>query len=158
MNLIGFSMRTKGGYNFLRRIWTVFTRFSLSDARTRRSLYSMMAAMQSYRVVPTFFVPAVVLRRHASLIAEVAQGGAEIGVHGYVHNDYRLLSTSAQYSQTCRAIAVFQQAGIPYWGIRNPYLGWTEESLYVYAALGFTYDSNEAILHDVIDRDCLPLR
>jgi peptidoglycan/xylan/chitin deacetylase (PgdA/CDA1 family) len=96
-----------------------------------------------------------VLRRHASLIAEMARGGAEIGVHGYVHNDYRLLSAAEQYQQTHRAMAVFRETGISYRGFRNPYLGWTEESLGVFASLGLTYESNEAILHDVIDRDRL---
>jgi peptidoglycan/xylan/chitin deacetylase (PgdA/CDA1 family) len=155
MDLICFSIRTKGVHNFLRRIWTVFTRFSLSDARTRRSLYAMMDALRSYSATPTFFIPAVVLRRHASLIAEVAHGGAEIGIHGYVHTDYRLLSAAEQYHQTHRAIAVFHETGIPYRGFRNPYLGWTDESLGVFASLGFTYESGEAILHDVIDRDRL---
>src|SRR5207244_13274021 len=39
----------------------------------------------------------------------------------------------------------------PNQGFRNPYLGWTEESLDVYASLGFKYESNIAVLHDVVD-------
>ncbi|MFL5702370.1 MAG: hypothetical protein ACJ8AG_06010, partial [Ktedonobacteraceae bacterium] len=44
-----------------------------------------------------------------------------------------------------------QSTQTPYHGFRNPYLGWTDESLRVFEALGFAYDSNEAILHDVIE-------
>jgi len=45
---------------------------------------------------------------------------------------------------------------LPYQGFRNPYLGWTEESLQVFTELGFAYESNEAVLHDVIDLANLP--
>ena len=55
--------------------------------------------------------------------------------------------------QTSQAIAVFEQTHIPYQGFRNPYLGWTEESLQVFSDLGFAYESNEAVLHEVIDID-----
>ena len=156
MNLVSFSIKTKGIHNFARRLWTVFTRFGISEARTRRALHSALDTMRKYDGAPTFFIPAVVLARHPKLIMEVAQRGAEIGVHGYVHNDYRSLSESEQYQQTRQAISVFQRTQTPYEGFRNPYLGWTEESLQVFTALGFTYDSNEAVLHDVIDLDLLP--
>jgi peptidoglycan/xylan/chitin deacetylase (PgdA/CDA1 family) len=156
MDLVVFSVRTKGVHNFGRRIWTVFARFGLSDARTRRALYSIMDSVGAHNAAPTFFIPAVVLRRHALLLAEVARSGAEIGVHGYVHNDYRFLSACEQHKQTEQAITVFRGAGIPYHGFRNPYFGWTQDSLGIFASLGFTYESNEAVLHDVIDRDRLP--
>src|SRR5205085_1218942 len=115
MDLVTFSVRTKGARNFARRIRTVFTRFDLSDARTRRALDSVMGALQAHDAAPTFFIPAVVLRRHAPLIAEVAHGGAEIGIHGYVHNDYRFLSACEQHKQTEQAITAFREAGIPYY-------------------------------------------
>src|SRR5207247_4358330 len=48
---------------------------------------------------------------------------------------------------------VFQRTPISYQGFRNPYLGWTEDSLGVFTELGFIYESNEAVIHDVIDLD-----
>lgn len=156
MNLVQFSIKSKGTRNFARRLWTVFTRFGLSEAHTRRSLAAIMDTTNLYGAMPTFFVPAVVLQRHVSLFAELARRGAEIGVHGYVHNDYRSLSHGEQYKQTEQAIVVFDYAGIPRKGFRHPYLGWTEESVAVLTALDFIYDSNEAVLHDVIDLDSLP--
>jgi peptidoglycan/xylan/chitin deacetylase (PgdA/CDA1 family) len=156
MNLVTFSIKTKGLPNFTRRLWTVFTRFGFSESRTKKALYSIINLLRSYNSAPTFFVPAVVLRRHIRLIAEIASKGAEIGIHGYVHNDYRTLSEYEQYKQTDRAISVFRHARIIHQGFRNPYLGWTEESLRVFAALGFTYESNEAVIHDVIDLSHFP--
>src|SRR6266568_4343655 len=156
MNLVSFSIRTKGVGNFARRLRTVFTRFGFSEAPTRRALDTVVDSLQHYNAAPTFFIPAVVLRRHPTLIAEIARHGTEIGIHGYVHNDYRYLSEDQQYKQTKQAISVFEGRQIPYHGFRNPYLGWTEESLHVFAALGFMYESNEAIFHDVIDLDRLP--
>ena len=105
--------------------------------------------------MPTFFIPAVVLSRHSTLLAEIASHRAEVGIHGYVHNDYRTISHSEQYKQTEKAISVFAEKQIPYRGFRNPYLGWTEVSLEVFAKLGFTYDSNDAVIHAVIDLDQL---
>src|SRR5947209_2228606 len=156
MNLVSFSIRTKGMHNFTRRLWTVFTRFGFSEARTRQALHTIISSLQCYKATPTFFIPATVLQRHARLIAEIAKLGTEIGVHGYVHNDYRTLSESEQYKQTEQAISIFQQARIPFQGFRNPYLGWTKASLRVFTKLGFTYESNEAVLHNVVDLNNFP--
>jgi len=151
MNLVSFSIRTKGIHNFARRLGTVFTRFSFTESSIRCNLYCLIDSLKRYNAAPTFFIPAVVLSRHPALITEIADCGAEIGVHGYVHNDYRTLSESEQYKQTEKATAIFEHLQLPYQGFRNPYLGWTYESLRVYAALNFTYESNEAVLHDVVD-------
>src|SRR5579864_8934611 len=105
MNLVSFSIKTKGAHNFARRLWTVFTRFGISEVRTRKALYAIVDSLRSYHSAPTFFIPAVVLGRHPGLIAEIASQGAEIGVHGYVHNDYRTLSAGEQYKQTEQAIS-----------------------------------------------------
>jgi peptidoglycan/xylan/chitin deacetylase (PgdA/CDA1 family) len=153
MNLVSFSVRTKGLHNFLRRLWTVFTRFGFSERRARRALYAIVNTVQKINAGPTFFIPAVVLHRHPRLIADIAGRGAEIGIHGYVHNDYRSLTEEQQYQQTRDAISVFEQVHIPYQGFRNPYLGWNEASRRVFAALGLAYESNDAVLHDVLDLD-----
>jgi peptidoglycan/xylan/chitin deacetylase (PgdA/CDA1 family) len=151
MNLIFFSIKTKGIHNFARRLATVFTRFGFTEMPTRRALRTVVDALQEYQASPTFFVPAVVLKRHPVLMTEIAGYGAEIGIHGYVHNDYRTLSGREQYLQTEKAIQVFRKTNMTFQGFRNPYLGWTEESLKVFSELGFTYDSNDAVFHDVVD-------
>ena len=156
MNLVAFSIKTKGVHNFVRRLSTVFSRFGISESRTRRALYTIICTLRRYKGAPTFFIPAVVLRRHPRLIAEIAHAGAEIGIHGYVHNDYRTLSRHEQYKQTKQAISVFHRTPLSYQGFRNPYLGWTEDSPGVFTELGFTYESNEAVIHDVIELDHLP--
>lgn len=151
MNLVAFSIKTKGAHNFARRLWTVFARFGFSERQNRRSLLALLQALQPYQTGPTLFIPAVVLERHPRLISEIVQMGAEIGIHGHVHNDYRTLSTSQQYAQTRQAIEIFAKTNTEYVGFRNPYLGWTEDSLEVFRKLGFGYESNEAVLHEVVD-------
>ncbi|GHO43279.1 polysaccharide deacetylase family protein [Ktedonospora formicarum] len=151
MNLVAFSIRTKGGRNFARRLWTVFSRFGFSEKRNRRSLETVIHELKRYQAAPTFFIPAVVLRRHPALLATISQAGAEIGIHGYVHNDYRQLHKDAQQAQTRRAISVFQDVKMPFQGFRNPYLGWSEDSIEVFTDLGFGYESNEAVLHEVVN-------
>ncbi len=155
MNLVFFSIKTKGLHNFMRRLTSVFSRFGFTELRTRRALYTVIASLEPYQAVPTFFIPAVVLSRHPALLAEIAGHRVEIGIHGYVHNDYRTLSHSEQHKQTEKAISVFEEKQVSFQGFRNPYLGWTEESLQVFIQLGFTYDSNDAVLHNVIDLDQL---
>ena len=54
-------------------------------------------------------------------------------------NDYWSLKNHEQYQQTKRAIFVFQIVELPYHDLRNPYLGWTEESLDIFTVLGFIY-------------------
>jgi len=148
-NLVVFSIKTKGLRNFARRVWTIFARFGFSERRGANGLHAIVDALEPYDVGPTFYVPAVVLERHPQLMAAVAARGAEMGLHGDVHVDYRLLDRTGQYEHTERAIATFERMGIPWQGFRNPYLGWTEGSVVDFAELGITYDSNEAIDHDV---------
>jgi peptidoglycan/xylan/chitin deacetylase (PgdA/CDA1 family) len=155
MNLVSYSIRTKGMHAFTRRLTTVFSRFGFSEKATQRALHAIMDSLKVYDAGPTFFIPAVVLRRHPALLAQIARRGAEIGVHGYVHNDYRSLNTQQQRSQTQQAVSVFEETGTAFRGFRNPYLGWTEEALPIFTDLGFSYESNEAILHDVVDLDSL---
>lgn len=155
MNLVTFSFKNKGAYSFARRLVTVFMRFGFSESKTRKRLYRLIDTLHAYGSVPTFFIPAVVLRRHKALIAGIVDAGAEIGIHGYVHNDYRYLNKYVQFEQTKRAISVFNETLTPFQGFRNPYLGWTEETLQVLASLELTYESNEAVHHDVLDRNAL---
>ncbi len=151
MELVFFSIKTKGIHNFARRLKTVFTRFGFTETKTQRALSTVVDALRTYHAEPTFFIPAVVLGRHPALMAKIGDSGAEIGIHGYVHNDYRALSAAEQHKQTEKAISVFNDTHTPFQGFRNPYLGWTAASLQVFTQLGFTYDSNDAVIHDVVD-------
>jgi peptidoglycan/xylan/chitin deacetylase (PgdA/CDA1 family) len=151
MNLVSYSIKTKGVHAFTRRLATVFTRFGFSETASQRALYAIIDSLRDYNAAPTFFIPAVVLRRHPELIARIARAGAEIGIHGYVHNDYRALNAQQQRQQTQQAISVFQDTRTAFQGFRNPYLGWTQESLRVFRDLGLAYESNEAVIHNLID-------
>jgi len=148
-NLFIFSIKTKGLRNFLRRVHTIFTRFGFSERRGANGLHAIVDALEPYGAGPTFYVPGVVLQRHPQLMAGIAARGAEIGLHGDVHVDYRLLDRAGQYEHTERAIAIFDRHSMPWQGFRNPYLGWTSGSVVDCAELGVAYDSNEAVDHDI---------
>jgi peptidoglycan/xylan/chitin deacetylase (PgdA/CDA1 family) len=156
MNLVAYSVKTKGGAAFGRRLWTVFTRFGLTEGRTRRAVQALIAALRPYGGAPTFFVPAAVLERSPSLIRWARRAGAEVGIHGYVHNDYRALPRDEQVKQISAAIEAFRRQRVAFQGFRNPYLGWNEDSLEAFQQLGFVYDSNEAVIHDLIEPAKLP--
>jgi peptidoglycan/xylan/chitin deacetylase (PgdA/CDA1 family) len=118
-------------------------------------LDAIVETARCYGTAPTIFVPAVVARRHRRLMAQLAGKGAELGLHGYVHNDYRLLPADDQLRQTRRGLAVFAGEALPCSGTRNPYLGWTPDSTAIYERLGLAYDSNEAVAHDVVPVETL---
>ena len=48
MNLVSFSIKTKGIHNFSRRLWTVCTRFSFSEVRTHQALHTIISSLQKY--------------------------------------------------------------------------------------------------------------
>ena len=48
MNLVAFSIKTKGLQNFARRLRTVFTRFGFSEKKTRKALYTIIQSLQAY--------------------------------------------------------------------------------------------------------------
>src|SRR5258708_19223619 len=137
MNLVSFSIRTKGAYNFTRRLGTVFTRFGVSEAPIRLALHTILASLRKYEGAPTFFIPAVVLGRHPELISEIAQNGTEIGIHGYVHSDYRTLGKEEQYNQTKQAIPLFQKIILPIQAFHNPSLLFADKSHHLHASLPF---------------------
>src|SRR5437660_269746 len=59
MNLVFFSIKTKGAHNFARRLWTVFTRFGISESQTRRALHTLVNSLQEHGTAPTFFIQAI---------------------------------------------------------------------------------------------------
>src|SRR5258708_13269072 len=107
MDLVSFSIRTKGLHNFPRRLWTVFSRFGFSERRIRKALYAIIDTSREYSTAPTFFIPAVVLQRHPALIAKITRVGTELGIPGYVHNDYRFLNEYQPHTQTQHSISSF---------------------------------------------------
>jgi hypothetical protein len=78
MNLVTYSIRTKGAHNFVRRFWTVFTRLGVSERPIQQALHAIMDPPQQYNGAPTFIIPAVALGRCLSLIVEIARDSAEI--------------------------------------------------------------------------------
>src|SRR5260370_7644958 len=104
MNLVSFSIRTKGSYNFARRLRTVFTRFGFSESPIRHALYTIIDTLQRYNGAPTFFIPAVVLGRHPALIPHIITDGVEISIHSYFPNDNLHFSKHNHFTHTTQPI------------------------------------------------------
>ncbi len=60
MNLVAFSIKTQGLHNFARRLWTVFTRFGVSETKTKIALQTVI---DSLRITE----PSRKLRRHSTI-------------------------------------------------------------------------------------------
>ena len=84
MNLVAFSIKTKGARNFIRRLWTVFTRFGFSESRTRHALYAVVNSLRQYSASPTFFIPAVVLVNSSEKLPKSATPKVSRGGEFYV--------------------------------------------------------------------------
>lgn len=111
-----------------------------------------MAVTSAFGCRPTFPATAVVVRRHAGLIRRLAEKGAEIAIHGYIHADYKSLPPEQQKLHFDKAIRSFKRDNIPFVGFRAPYLRANGATMQAVGQLGFAYDSSQTIWWDVLDR------
>lgn len=148
-----FLSNSRGARNLLSRIITVLARFGFTGKNYWQLLEKYAAVAAGLGCVPTFAITAVVLRRHAEMIRELEKRGIEFAVHGYIHTDYRNVSSERQAKHFKKAVKVFEDTRVPYTGFRAPFLGINGKTPKVIADLGFPYDSSRIINWNVIDQE-----
>ena len=115
-------------------------------ARFRIGLDKILAILERHRTKATFFFLGWIAERHPDALRDVAQGGHEIGIHGYDHRLIYNQSAAAFEAELRRAVAaVRKHYDGPLLGHRAPSFSIREDSLWaleVLAKLGFRYDSS----------------
>ncbi|MEX2159794.1 MAG: polysaccharide deacetylase family protein [Dehalococcoidia bacterium] len=152
MNLIAYLMESRGIMNSAQRLPKIAVRFGISAGRMERALNGYIDTAARYGGTPTLAVTANLLERYPRIFMRVANRGAELAIHGYVHTDYSLLGYDEQHEHIEQGLAMFRALGIPVSGIRHPYVRWNRDSIRVAKDLGLEYSSNRTIAWDVVPR------
>lgn len=90
------------------------------------------------------------------MIRALHRQGVEFAIHGYIHTDYRLVSSEQQVQHFNHAIKVFENSKVSYTGFRAPFLRINGKTPLVLGNLGFKYDSSRIINWDVVDHEKYP--
>ncbi len=138
------------------RIKTVLSRFGITSKRLERKLDRYSSITGKFGCVPTFPIPAVILKRHPNIFRKPGMSGVELAVHGYIHTDHSSLSFEEQTRDFKKAIDTFKSYQIPFTGFRAPYLRINDRTPQALATVKFLYDSSHIICWDVIDKAKYP--
>ena len=133
-----------------RRLISLLTRYGLFPGKIANPLNACLAVLTEFDSKPTFFVPAVILKRYPQVILNLKDSGCEIAVHGYQHIDLSHIPPETAGEMLVRASRTFEDYGIKSYGFRCPYLGWSEDLLKAIPSGSFNYSSNTAISWDDI--------
>jgi len=153
MNVLSYLMRSRGPVNSARRLGVIGRRFGISQRKMTATLDAYLDITDQFHCSPTLAVTANLLDRYPRPFRRLAERGAELAVHGYVHTDYAQLDLGQQRVHMDKALAAYRKLGIPVQGFRGPYLGWNADSVAVAREAGLSYGSNRSIAWDVVEPD-----
>src|SRR5918999_1231861 len=98
-----FALRT-GSYIGLRLIALVL-RYGITRSRAMRRAFACVEMLAGFACKPTFFAPGQVVDWNGAFCRQLQQLGAELGVHGYNHVDFRALCAEESRHEFARAAA-----------------------------------------------------
>jgi peptidoglycan/xylan/chitin deacetylase (PgdA/CDA1 family) len=147
---------SRGIRNLVFRIGSVLRRFGLGSKRFEKDLNEYSTITKNLNCRPTFSIPAIILKRNPEMIKRLSRKGVEFIVHGYIHIDYKLLSSEEQTKHFSKAMDTFRNFQIPYKGFRAPYLRISKETPVVLNNLKFLYDSSSVMNWNVIEQNRYP--
>ena len=156
MNLARYLMQSRGPVNAARRLGVIAQRFGISQDKMGAALDAYLDVTDRFGCTPTLAITANLLDRYPRPFIKLAERGAELAVHGYVHTNYGQLGLEQQAEHMDKALSAYRRLGIPVAGSRGPYLGWNAESIAVAKAAGLSYTSNTPLAWDVTEREDVP--
>jgi peptidoglycan/xylan/chitin deacetylase (PgdA/CDA1 family) len=146
-----FALRT-GTYIALRLIALVL-RYGITRVRATKRAIACVEMLARFACKPTFFAPGQVVDWNGAFCRDLQRLGAELGVHGYHHVDFRALCADESRHEFARAAAAYQRTGITFEGFRCPYLSYTQQVNDVLPEGCLQYSSNKAIWWDVVSTE-----
>ncbi|MDZ7693173.1 MAG: DUF3473 domain-containing protein [Balneolaceae bacterium] len=106
----------------------------------------ILELLENKETKATFFVLGIVAEHYPKLVKEIAEGGHEIGVHGYHHLEFSNISEEKAFQEIDRAKKLLEDiTGNQVYGHRAPAFSINEQTrwgLDVIARAGFAYDSS----------------
>ncbi|MEM5774588.1 MAG: polysaccharide deacetylase family protein [Anaerolineaceae bacterium] len=127
-------------------------RYGISPVKAQNRVWEGVRWLADLGCLPTFPVPAMVIRKNPQYFQRLQESGVELCVHGFSHVALAQYSAFEAAGQLVRAAGIFKQYGIAAQGLRCPYLSCTSELLSALPPGLFEYSSNLAVAWDVIAR------
>jgi peptidoglycan/xylan/chitin deacetylase (PgdA/CDA1 family) len=116
---------------------------SMGTYGTLRGLGRILESFDRHSIKGTFFVPGAFADMYPGHLRGIADRGHEIGIHGYTHRDFALLSEDEQRGEILSSVRVVEDAtGVRPVGFRLPEGNCTSGTLRAVAECGMLYDSS----------------
>ncbi len=144
MNILNTSVTHPSLWHLIIRFFKILKRYGLSSKKMQSNLELYLAILEKYGVPSSFSVTAKVLSKHSKLINQIMKKGVEFAVHGYRHIDYSRLSEEEILRHLKKAVKIFQDHDIPFFGFRFPYLRYNNKGTDILGNL-FRWDSSHTI-------------
>lgn len=144
MNLNHWFLK-RGSSFILHRGSKLLNRYSFRNYKTISRISELIERLSDNHCSPTFFVPAIVVKRNPIFFRSLQAKGCEIGVHGYNHVDLTAYSPEESARQLLKAVQVFQNNQIEVHGFRCPYLSSSNRLINSLSQGSFKYSSNKAV-------------
>jgi len=104
---------------------------------------AVFALLERHALRATFFVEGWNGVHHPAAVAEIARRGHELGMHGWVHEEWSRLEPEREHALAERATrALAAAAGVRPRGFRAPGGARSANSATILAALGYEYDAS----------------
>lgn len=149
-------LRTKGFLGLYYRSRQILQRFGITSKKIENCLDTFInITTDEFGYNPTLCVTAILLDKYPKIIEKLDHKKAEMGIHGYIHTDYKILSEKRINDDLQKAKSTFKKHGIPLVGIRFPYLSWNNKTLRTIKDKDILWSSNQIICWDVLDKNSI---
>jgi len=99
--------------------------------------------LRNVAVIGSFFIPGAIVDSYPEAVEKVIDGGHEVGLHGYLHEQVDQLAGAELWESLHRSIIAFERLGVTgSMGYRSPSWEMTRDSWAMLLAAGVKYDSS----------------
>ncbi|MDR1977155.1 MAG: polysaccharide deacetylase [Synergistaceae bacterium] len=109
----------------------------------RQGIYRMLELFKLWEIRASFFIPGLIADKYPNAVEKIAEGGHEIGLHGYRHERVDEIDAAEMEETLQRARASIERiAGQRDMGYRSPSWEMTDYAFQVLHRLDVLYDSS----------------
>ena len=148
LHYIIFVFKTKGVIGLFFRFVMLLKRFDFSGRKMKMALLEIDLIGKKYNYKPAIIIPAKILKRYHRFFGSLSKENFEFAIHGYSHKNYKTMDLKKQVSQIQKAMEVFKEFKVPFYGFRAPYLSYNHYTIEAVKKNKLQWESDEAFLWD----------